>query len=91
MVMEMKEDDSDEGAELDEVGQEQLDNSSYGSPRLSLNVLTGTSNFQTMRVTGMHNKKPIQVLIDSGSTHNFRDLDAAKRHGVSLSLLVQCP
>lgn len=31
-----------------------------------------------MRVVGMVKKKPLHILIDSGSTHNFLELDYAK-------------
>lgn len=42
-------------------------------PCISLNALTGNSGFHTMRVVGYVGKKPIHILIDSGSTHNFID------------------
>lgn len=53
-------------------------------PQLSMNALTSIPTHQTMRVTGMYNNKPIQILIDSGSTHNFLDVDAAQRLGCVL-------
>jgi len=34
-----------------------------------------------MRVTCYYQKKPLHVLIDSGSTHNFLDIEVAKRLG----------
>lgn len=34
-----------------------------------------------MRVTGMHNKKQLQVLVGNGNTHNFMDLEMAKKLG----------
>lgn len=52
--------------------------------QLSLQALMGTPNFQTMRVTGMHNKKLIHILLDTGSTHIFLDLDLAKKLGCKL-------
>ncbi|PHT71749.1 hypothetical protein T459_22534 [Capsicum annuum] len=35
------------------------------------------SGYQTIRVTGYHEKRPLQVLIDTGSTYNFIDQDVA--------------
>ncbi|XP_029130601.1 uncharacterized protein LOC114916981 [Cajanus cajan] len=50
-------------------------------PQIYVHAITGIANFQTMRVTGYHKKKPLHVLIDSGSTHNFLDIEVAKRLG----------
>ncbi|XP_074306372.1 uncharacterized protein LOC141641616 [Silene latifolia] len=51
---------------------------------ISVNAITGSTNFQTMRVTGFFNKKPLQILIDSGSTHNFVDEGTAKKLGCKI-------
>ncbi|GKA39728.1 putative mitochondrial protein [Tanacetum coccineum] len=40
-------------------------------PLISLNALTGTNNFKTMRVIGTVGKHVLHILIDCGSTHNF--------------------
>ncbi|XP_019257770.1 PREDICTED: uncharacterized protein LOC109235985 [Nicotiana attenuata] len=46
---------------------------------ISLQAFTSAAGYQTIRVTGYHEKRPLQVLIDTGSTHNFIDeLVAAK-------------
>nr|KYP34429.1 hypothetical protein KK1_044610 [Cajanus cajan] len=37
-----------------------------------------------MRITGYHKKKPLHVLIDSGSTHNFLDINIAKKLGCKI-------
>lgn len=50
-------------------------------PLISVNALTGVANFRTMRVTGHCGKKPLHILIDSGSTHNFLDLHIAQKMG----------
>nr|DAD25397.1 TPA_asm: hypothetical protein HUJ06_026861 [Nelumbo nucifera] len=44
-----------------------------------VNAITGNSHFQTMRITGYYNKRPLQILIDSGSTHNFVDEQVVKK------------
>ena len=38
-----------------------------------------------MRITGRVGKKALHILIDSGSTHNFLDLQLAKRLGLHLT------
>lgn len=40
--------------------------SNPNQPQLSLQALTGISNVHTIRVTGMHDRKMLQVLLDSG-------------------------
>jgi hypothetical protein len=40
--------------------------------------------FQTMKVIGYVKKKPLQILIDSRSTHNFLDLTVRKQVGSRL-------
>uniref|UniRef100_A0A803N656 Uncharacterized protein n=1 Tax=Chenopodium quinoa TaxID=63459 RepID=A0A803N656_CHEQI len=39
--------------------------------------MDGMATFQTMRIAGHHGKKKLQILLDSGNTHNFIDLDKA--------------
>lgn len=53
--------------------------------------MTGDPNFHTMRISGLHNKKLIQILLDSGSTHNFLDLDTAKKLGCTLEAVNPLP
>lgn len=48
---------------------------------ISLHAFTGVSGYQTIRVTGYHEKRPLQVLIDTGSMHNFIDQSIAMRLG----------
>ena len=45
-------------------------------PCISVNALSGIQGYQTMRVVGFVGRKPIHILIDSGSTHNFLDLNS---------------
>ncbi|GAB4836211.1 hypothetical protein Ancab_039524 [Ancistrocladus abbreviatus] len=49
-----------------------------------MHALGGRHHFQTMRVTGQVNGKTLHILIDSGSTHNFLDIKAAKRLGCKI-------
>ncbi|GKC79684.1 reverse transcriptase [Tanacetum coccineum] len=52
---------------------------------ISLNALSGVSSFQTMRVIGLVAKEhQLHILIDSGSTHNFLDVNKAKRLGCKI-------
>ncbi|GKE44016.1 Fe(3+) dicitrate transport system permease [Tanacetum coccineum] len=53
-------------------------------PHISLNAISGVNTFQTMRVKGQINNKPVNILIDCGSTHNFLDLSTAKQMGCSV-------
>lgn len=69
---------------IEENGTVQVINKQVEGPQISLNALNGVHNYQTMRVSALHNKKMLQVLIDSGSTHNFLDLDLAKKLGCKL-------
>ncbi|KAK4413347.1 hypothetical protein Salat_2747300 [Sesamum alatum] len=49
-----------------------------------VNAITGVHNFNTMRVTGCCKGKAINILIDTGSTHNFVDFQVARRLGCKL-------
>nr|DAD38797.1 TPA_asm: hypothetical protein HUJ06_013119 [Nelumbo nucifera] len=57
------------------------------SPCISVNAITGNSHFQTMRITGYYNKRPLQILIDSGSTHNFVDEQVVKKLGCKVEAI----
>ncbi|CAJ2661631.1 unnamed protein product [Trifolium pratense] len=87
MVMELDEDELGE-KEIDSVAiTENVDIPVFDSPQLSLQALTGISHYQTMRVTGLQEKKMIHILLDSGSTHNFLDLELAKKLGCKLEAI----
>lgn len=49
------------------------------NPQISVHALNGNQCFPIMRVTGQHGRSPLHILIDSGSTHNFPDLEMAKK------------
>ncbi|XP_074336501.1 uncharacterized protein LOC141673653 [Apium graveolens] len=67
----------------DMTNQEEL-GTTVSDPFISVNALAGSQSFQTMRVQSAVNGKIINILIDSGSTHNFLDLSLAKKLGRNL-------
>lgn len=42
-----------------------------GLIELSFQVFQGLVRFRTMRIMGMHGRRQLFILVDSGSTHNF--------------------
>lgn len=44
-------------------------------PQISMNAMNGVSGFHNMRINGHVEKKTVHILIDSGSTHNFLDVN----------------
>lgn len=64
---------------LDEPQQDEI------QAQISLNALNGVSYFQTLRVVGLcGNKHELHILVDSGSTHNFLDINMAKKLGCKI-------
>ncbi|GJV30346.1 putative mitochondrial protein [Tanacetum coccineum] len=47
--------------------------------------MTGVPSYQTIRGKGHVKKQMLHLLVDCGSTHNFLDLNAAKRLGCKMS------
>lgn len=47
--------------------------------QISVQALEGMNAFLTMRVEGHHGKKALQLLLDTGSTHNFIDASKAMK------------
>ncbi|XP_021846729.2 uncharacterized protein [Spinacia oleracea] len=80
-TVEISSSNEDKSSDTSEEEQDYLDDTGVTEPILSLNALSGNQNFQTMRVKGHRQSKVFHVLIDSGSTHNFLDLDLAKKMG----------
>ena len=50
-------------------------------PEISLHALSRVDTPQTMHVRGMIQGKPLHILIDSGSTHNFVNFKFARKMG----------
>jgi len=59
--------------------------SDVSEPQISMNALTSVANFRTMRVTGYHKKRALHILIDRRSTHNFLDINMAKKLGCPIT------
>ena len=53
-------------------------------PELSLHAMEGSLSHTTIRILGHINNKPVNILLDSGSTHNFIDPKAV--HGTGLQI-----
>lgn len=59
-------------------------------PILSLHALHGvdmTFQNQTMKLVGYYKKKKLNILVDSGSTHNFLDVAVAKQVGCPVQMI----
>ncbi|PHT81360.1 hypothetical protein T459_14375 [Capsicum annuum] len=56
---------------------------------ISLQTFTMAVGYQTIRITSYHEKRPLQVLIGTGSTHNFIDQGVAKKLGCNTSIIVE--
>ncbi|KAI4370767.1 hypothetical protein MLD38_019077 [Melastoma candidum] len=44
----------------------------------AINGETGREGIRTMKMQGNYERKPLYILVDSGSTHNFLDLSTVK-------------
>nr|GEW97139.1 hypothetical protein [Tanacetum cinerariifolium] len=64
--------------------QEEIDMAAQ--PQILLNAISGVNTFQTIRVKGQINNKPVNILIDCGSTHNFLDITTTKQIGLTWKL-----
>lgn len=80
--------------ELEDEGEEELSNPNSDPEQeptdtelahILVHALAGIANFQTMRVRGHCGKRTIQLLLNSGSTHNFIDSSLARRLGCKVS------
>ena len=78
--MEVSEDvglENKEGVVIEEIETEEEDS----NPHISVHVINdlASKGYQTMRVTVYVKTKPLHILIDLGSTHNFLDTKMAKK------------
>lgn len=53
-------------------------------PEISFHAIAGCNHPQTLRVIGTFKNKPITILIDSGSSHNFIDQNVVTWFGLSV-------
>ncbi|XP_068475195.1 uncharacterized protein [Phaseolus vulgaris] len=79
-VMEMDNDDIN----VKDTINEEREPTQSAEPQISVNALTGVTRLRTMRITGYYQKKTMHILIDSGSTHNFLDVQVAKNYGCTI-------
>lgn len=75
--------DSQEHCEEEEI--EEFSPPQTVQSHLTLHAMMGIHTFKTMRITGSAFGKPLHVLIDCGSTHNFLDFDYARKAGCKLA------
>lgn len=66
-------------AEIAEETREEAKGEMY---KISVNALHRVPTFHNLRVTGYCQKRPLSILVDPGSTHNFIDDDVARSLGI---------
>lgn len=74
--IEMEADDVVQEEEQEEIAEPEKEGDTQCA-QISVQAIEGVTTYQTMRVTGHHGKKYLQILLDSGSTHNFIDTGTA--------------
>ena len=77
-VTELNDVEGDQEGFVEEIEENKEDE---GNPQISVYAIDGVAakSYQTMKVIVTVNKKPLHILIDSGSTHNFLDVRVAKK------------
>lgn len=56
-------------------------------PQMSLSAITSKAAYYTLKVQGKYGKRPLLILVDSGSTHNFLDSNVAKELNVNSEIV----
>lgn len=79
-VLDGDQEDSDQEPTREEEGEEVLEQE--GELQISINAITGSVSYRTMRVHGLVKKQKVVILIDTGSTHNFLNQVVVKKAGV---------
>lgn len=76
----------DEIAEEDcnEPDKQEASTEEHGLMQLSLQALHGSAGFRAMRMIGMHGRRQLYILIDSGSTYNFLSMQTTHKLGCSV-------
>ncbi|XP_019084362.1 PREDICTED: uncharacterized protein LOC109125977 [Camelina sativa] len=70
--------------EFEDAVEELVEEDEANMPRISVNAISGISDYETMRVRGTYDKKILFMLVDSGSTHNFVDSKMAAKLGCKI-------
>lgn len=87
--LEIMEDSDDEEFKEEERLEGEQEKLEEETPQISLQALAGINTYQTMRLVGRIGKHTLQNLVDSGSTHNFLDMDVARRLHCQLNRIPQ--
>lgn len=77
-------DDAEEGAEEIDTGQHEEEEVITEMAQISLHALTGVVDYQTLRITAHKGTRSLQVLMDTGSTHNFLNYQLAVKLGCKM-------
>ncbi|KAJ8629431.1 hypothetical protein MRB53_022754 [Persea americana] len=81
-VLDGDQEDSDQEPIQEEESEEVLEQE--GDLQISINAITGSISYRTMRVHGLVKKQKVVILIDTGSTNNFLNQEVVKRAGVEI-------
>lgn len=81
-LMDVNDEEDVEDAEVRAILEQQEE---WDIAHISVNAIPEVSDYTTMKVKGVYGKKPLFVLIDSGSTHNFMDTSVANQLGCKVS------
>ena len=79
IIVQEEEEEGEVGVQKKEV--EEVRAIVTGEPKLSIHVLEGTFNYQTMMLKGLVGRRVLCILIDFGSTHNFINARIARKLG----------
>ena len=81
MLIECDDSEEEQGEEILLRPKDTLENS---LPELSFHAMEGSTSPTTIRFFGQVNRKPVNVLLDTGSTHNFIDPKVVQRTGLAV-------
>ena len=76
-----EQDDVEEEAKDEEIMLKPKRSLDEKEPEFSIHAMEGGSSPQTIRLLGLVNKKPVSILLDTRSTHNFIDPRVVQRTG----------
>lgn len=79
-LIDCEEDEEEDAQRMNDTEEEEVGDCA----QISVNAVAGISDYRTMRVKGVHGKRALFILIDSGSTHNFMDRLVAEKLGCEL-------